>query len=175
MKIYTQIKLSFILLISFTFSDLLMAETTVYLSRHAEKMAIGNDPELTDTGHSRANNIAQQLSNVGITHIFSTDYNRTRQTATPLAEKLDLKITSYDPRQLVEFAQQLKAIEGKILVVGHSNTTPELTHLLSGQQIDKISENEYDNLFQVIINQEKAVLNTYKTTSEISSRPAATR
>jgi len=175
MKIYTQIKLTFILLISFALSSPLMAETTIYLARHAEKMAIGNNPELTEIGQSRANNIAQQLSNTGITHIFSTDYKRTLQTATPLAQKLNLQIQSYNPARLVAFAQQLKTIEGKILVIGHSNTTPELTQLLSGQQVNKINENDYDDLFQVIINQKKAVLNIYKTTSKNSTKSATTR
>jgi phosphohistidine phosphatase SixA len=145
-----------------------MAETTVYLARHAEKMTSGDNPELTTVGHSRANNIAQQLLNVGITHIFSTDYKRTIQTATPLAEKLNLEIQSYNPMQLAVFAQQLKAIKGKILVIGHSNTTPELTELLSGQRIKKIDDNEYNDLFQVIINQKKIILNNYKTAASNS-------
>ncbi len=151
-----------IFLLVILFSNMAFAQTTIYLVRHAEKQA-GDNPSLTAIGGFRAQNIAKQLASVGITHIFSTDYNRTQQTAKPLADFLKLAIQSYDPRDLTTFAEQLKSIKGSILVVGHSNTTPELTALLSHKKIEVIKENEYDNLYQVILVDDKIMLNRFRT------------
>ncbi len=143
-------------------SNTAYSQTTIYLTRHAEKQA-GDNPALTVIGAFRAQNIAKQLASVGITHVFSTDYKRTKETAKPLADFLNLPIQSYNPSDLTTFAEQLKKLKGSILVVGHSNTTPELTALLSLQKIDAIKENEYDNLYQVILDGDKIMLNRLRT------------
>ncbi len=141
-----------------------IAETTIYLVRHAEKATTNSkDPGLTAIGKFRANNIAKQLSDIGITEIYSTPYKRTIQTAQPLADFLTIKIKNYNAKKLVEFAQQVKTKQGNILIVGHSNTTPELTSLLSGKDITPIAENEYDNVYQVIITQQLTILNQFKS------------
>lgn len=141
------------------------AETTIYLVRHAEKITNSDtkDPELTAIGKFRAQNIAKQLSEAGITDIYSTNFNRTLQTATPLADFLNLEIKNYDPKKLIEFAKQVKTMQGNILIVGHSNTTPKLTQLISGQIIKPIAEDEYDNLYQIILTTDQTILNKFKT------------
>jgi broad specificity phosphatase PhoE len=138
---------------------ILLANTTVvlaqshiiYLTRHAEKVSTGKNPALTEQGQQRATNIAQLLANAEITHIFSTAYKRTQLTAQPLADVLSVAVQSYNPRQLAAFAIELKTLKGNTLVVGHSNTTPALVQLLSGSQIDEMAEDEFDRLYQVII------------------------
>jgi phosphohistidine phosphatase SixA len=141
------------------------AQSSIYLLRHAEKVVKTGleNPPLTAIGKFRAENIAKQLSEIGIKHIYSTDYLRTMQTAQPLAAYLGLEIKTYDPRKLREFAEQLKQLQGATLVVGHSNTTPELTALLSDKTVKAISENEYDNLYQVIITKQGTTLNQFKS------------
>lgn len=153
-----------ILLILF-FSSIVIADTSIYLVRHAEKMIIEgeNNPELTQIGLFRAQNIAKLLSSVGVTQIFSTDYKRTMQTAQPLADYQSIEIQQYDPKNLEAFAEQLKQINGVVLVVGHSNTTPQLTRLLSNQEVNDMTEEEYDNVYQVIITEEKTILNRLKS------------
>jgi len=152
-------------LIILFFSSIVFADTSIYLVRHAEKMIIEGekDPELTQLGLFRAQNIAKQLSSVGVTQIFSTDYKRTMQTAQPLADYQGIEIQQYDPKNLEAFAEQLKQIKGVVLVVGHSNTTPQLTQLLSHQEIQEIQEDEYDNLYQVIITENKTLVNRFKS------------
>jgi broad specificity phosphatase PhoE len=149
----------------FFFSNLSIADNTVYLVRHAEKLIIDGEhnPDLNAIGQFRALNIAKQLSQVGITDIYSTQYHRTLQTAKPLADFLNLEIKDYDPRNLEEFAEQIKSIKGTILIVGHSNTTPMLTSLISGKTVKPIAENEYDNLYQVITTNKQIILNRFKS------------
>ncbi len=137
---------------------------SIYLSRHAEKAADGSkDPVLTQQGQVRAQNLASILASAKIEHIYATDYQRTQLTAKPLADKLGLEVKSYDPNQLTVFATQLQQLKGNILVVGHSNTTPELTHLLSGQPVNSMAESEYNYLYQVVTVGTGKMLNTLNT------------
>ncbi len=126
------------------------ADATYFLVRHAEKMQDGsNDPHLTEQGKFRAGNLALQLSSAQITKIYSTDYNRTTETVTPLSKLINIPVELYDPRKLNEFAEKLKSEQGNIVIVGHSNTTPTLVYLLSQISVDDIDDSEYDNLYQV--------------------------
>ena len=147
------------------FTGIASSDTTIYLVRHAEKIIEKDkiNPELTQIGLFRAQNIAKQLSSAGVTKIFSTNYKRTMQTAQPLADYQGIEITQYDPSKLEEFAQELKQIQGVVLVVGHSNTTPQLTQFLSNQDINAIEENEYDNVYQVIITEHMTIVNRLKS------------
>lgn len=101
---------------------------TIYIVRHAEKQLTGNDPELSVAGTARSKKLAQILADKEITHVFSTDYNRTRMTAAPTASQAGIEIESYDPRDQEEFAEKLRKLEGNILVVGHSNTVSQLAN-----------------------------------------------
>ena len=121
----------------------------VYLVRHAEKQK-GDDPSLTKAGQARAEALADMLADSGITHIHSSDYNRTRETAAPLAERLGVTVELYDPRDLADMAARLKAAGGRHLVVGHSNTTPQLTTLLGGEGGAPMDDaTDYDRLYTV--------------------------
>ena len=121
----------------------------IYLVRHAEKTRDGSpDPALTELGRERARNLATVLRSAGIERIFSSDYERTRATAAPLAKELDLEIEIYDPGALEPFAKQLLELQQNTLVVGHSNTTPELAELMDGDGGTPIVEEwEYDRLY----------------------------
>ncbi|AMX03383.1 SixA phosphatase family protein [Microbulbifer thermotolerans] len=125
----------------------------IYLVRHAEKSASGDqrDPALAKLGRERARHLAYVLGDARIEKIFTTDYARTRQTVEPLANQLGLTPEVYDPRVLREFAQQLLQTGGRSLVVGHSNTTPQLVALLGGDAGAAIDEkSEFDRLYIVI-------------------------
>lgn len=122
----------------------------VFLVRHAEKTTEKNDPGLTEAGKARAIALADRLEGEGITHIHSSDYIRTRDTAAPLAKRLGLDVEIYDAGDLPGMAEKLKATPGRHLVVGHSNTTPQLTELLGGDGGTPIVEaTEYDRLYVV--------------------------
>ena len=139
-------------------SDDKQAVSVVYLVRHAEKADTGKDPELTTEGVGRANELARLLKDAGVTHIWSTDFKRTRATAAPLATKLRLTVETYDPTNLLAFATKLKSIPGRHLVVGHSNTTPGLVEALGGTPGIPITETEYDRFYVVTLGQNIATV-----------------
>ena len=133
-------------------------ETTIFLVRHAEKET-GQNPPLTEAGNQRANDLADRLKEDNITEIFSTDYRRTQLTAQPTAVQFNRGVGSYNPKNLKNFAKKLKnRANGNILVVGHSNTTPELVELLGGEPGTPIVEAwEYDRLYKLILKKGKLV------------------
>ena len=82
--------------------------------------------------------------------MYSTNYKRTRQTALPIAKNNNLEIISYTPKKFIteEFIQNNK---GKhIVIVGHSNTTPQLVNRLLGEKkYEDIPDGDNNDLFIV--------------------------
>jgi broad specificity phosphatase PhoE len=139
------------------------AQQVVFLVRHAERVVpaagqpappptnmMGDDPPLSPAGEQRAQRLAAMLASAEVRHVFTTEYKRTRQTAAPLAEKLKLTpvmSAAKDPGPLV--AAVLKA-KGNVLIVGHSNTVPDLIKKLGITEPIAIGDNDFDNLFVVV-------------------------
>lgn len=129
---------------------------TIYLVRHAEKTKQRPDPGLTEEGKARALELVKVLKDIQLTAIYSSDYIRTKETARPVAELFNLDVQLYDPRDLPAIAKTLKALSGSVLVVGHSNTTPQLVELLGGDSVSEINEaSEYDRLYKIDIQNDK--------------------
>jgi broad specificity phosphatase PhoE len=123
--------------------------SAIYLVRHGEKMA-GQDPDLSPQGQARANNIAAILYRAGITAIFSTPTTRTRQTAAPLAQRTGLPVQLYDPAAPKALVDKVRGLSGAVLVIGHSNTLPELVRLFGGAPGAEIADDEFDRLYQLL-------------------------
>jgi len=153
----------FILLLVITFSLPSCAQetekttetTTFYFIRHAEKDRSDKEnrnPNLTEEGILRAAKWSLVLKNMKFDAVYSTDYNRTKQTAQPTAEQNELEITIYDPRNL-DGKAFLEANKGKtVLVVGHSNTTPAFVNsVLEKEKYSDIDDNNNANLYIVTI------------------------
>lgn len=137
------------------------ATTTLIFVRHAEKaLQPPDDPGLSPAGRRRVAELTRQLVDAdvvaGVDAIYSTPFKRTLETARPLAEALDLPIHRYDPdpeEYEAVLANILKSHKGRIvLVVGHSNTIPELiAELGASKKVPPIAEGEYDNIYIISI------------------------
>jgi broad specificity phosphatase PhoE len=135
------------------------ATTTIIFIRHAEKVAtLANDPSLSPAGQRRVAELRRQLVDAdvvaGIDAIYSTPYKRTQETVRPLADALNLPINNYDASDTeAVLTTILKKHKGKIiLVVGHSNTVPDLIYNLgASKKVPPIDENEYDNIYIISI------------------------
>lgn len=126
----------------------------VYLLRHAER-GYGSNPDLTPAGLARAQELKRILEDVPVNAIYSTDTNRTRQTAEPLSTAKNLTIQIYNGTSVANSI--LSGSEEKIYVVlGHSNTVPQLITALGGTPpYPQIPGNEFDNLFLLIVKKKK--------------------
>lgn len=132
--------------------------TTVFLVRHAEKQLDSQDPDLTEAGQRRAQVLAQTLRSVPLDGIYSTDTHRTRQTAAPLAEARSLEVEIYDKDDLGHLVMKLRGTPGRYLVVGHSNTTPDLVRRLGGAPGSAIDEQrEFDRLYVLLLHPDGSV------------------
>ena len=123
--------------------------SVIFLVRHAEKIDDSDSSPLTEQGQLRAEKLADLLRDSGVQTIYSSDFVRTRFTAAPLADQLGLEVKIYDHRNLDAFSRQLLSSPGRYLVVGHSNTTPQLAGLLGGEPGPEIQSQEYDRLYML--------------------------
>lgn len=138
----------------------------LYLIRHAEKQADdGKDPGLTDDGRFRAHQLVKLFQYRDIERIWSTDYKRTRDTATPLVAALKLEMKIYDPHDLPALASLLLEDSKNALVVGHSNTTPDLARLLCQCDIGDMDDSEYDLLYVVSVSGDETNVEILKQSS----------
>lgn len=127
------------------------ADRVVVVVRHAEAFREpGGDPALTAEGAARAERLASALGDAGIEVIHTSDYRRTRATAAPLAALLGITPRVYDAGDLAGFAEGLLSARGRHLVLGHSNTNPELVRLLGGEPGDDIRTDEHDRVYILV-------------------------
>ncbi|MBO3098560.1 SixA phosphatase family protein [Gelidibacter pelagius] len=129
--------------------------TTYYFIRHAEKDRSDSsekDAHLTKEGHQRAQNWSIILQHIPFDAVYSTNFNRTKETAQPTAENNRLEIIEYNVSSSYDEAFK-EATKGKtVLVVGHSNTIPEFVNAVIGQEkYNDIEDSNNGNIYIVTI------------------------
>ena len=134
--------------------------TTVVLVRHAEKeLSAISDAPLSPEGEKRATRLAQMFgdgSTFGrVRKVYVTNTRRTQQTAAALEQRLSIPGDVVDARtsSSVLARRVLGENRGSIaLIIGHSNTVPELVAALSGaKDVPPIAEEEFDTLYVVTV------------------------
>lgn len=123
--------------------------TTVILIRHAERLAApgNNDPHLSTAGKSRAKRLLHVLSPANVSAIYTSEFIRTKETAQPLAEALGLTPIELTEAPDIERDFVLNHAGKTVLVVGHTDTVPEVLRLLGDDSGHEIGDEEFDNLF----------------------------
>lgn len=129
--------------------------STLYFIRHAEKDrsdSLNRNPHLNEKGLERADKWRQVFKNVSFDAIYSTDYNRTRETALPTAKNNNLEPKIYNPNNIDIEKFLFENKEKNVLVVGHSNTTPNLVNkILKKNTYKVIEDNNNSNLYIVTV------------------------
>ena len=141
----------------FLFAATPFAQGSIFLVRHAERAdtagggppMMAADPSLSDAGRQRAESLATVLKDSGITAIYATEFKRTQETAAPLAKALGIAVTTVPAKDTAGLVEKLRGAAGNVLVVGHSNTVPEIVKALGVASPVKIEDAEYDNLLIV--------------------------
>ena len=145
--------------------------TTVFLARHAETSKFPctrNDPSckfecnvcLSSPGKARAEQLVQVLAEAKINVIYSTPTHRTKETAEPLAEFLDLEVTTLEvgpnvndfPRKVAEKVKE--HIGQRLLIVSHSGGSLRIADIINELNGDPKAcpiGGDYDNLCLVIL------------------------
>lgn len=129
--------------------------TTYYFIRHAEKLRIDKtdkNPNLNYKGYKRAEAWKDIFSNITFDAIYSTDYNRTKLTAKPTADRNNLPILLYNPKAMYSEAFKNNTKGKTVLVVGHSNTTNVFVNKILGvEKYHEINDNNNSNLYIVTV------------------------
>jgi broad specificity phosphatase PhoE len=134
--------------------------TTIIVLRHAEKQINSiSDSPLSPPGELRAERLAQMFGGAEkfgrIEAIYVTDTRRTQQTAATLAQRLDLKpeivAANATPSEIARKA--LRDNRGGIaLVVGHSNTVPDIVRALASvDHVPLFADEEFDTIYIVSV------------------------
>jgi len=145
----------FILLILFSVDLKGQDCTEIYLIRHAEKDRSdlkNKNPHLNELGKNRALKWVEVFKNVQFDKIFSTNYNRTKETVTPISLEKKTEISIYSPSTINYENFKSKTSGEKVLVVGHSNTIPFFVNGLIDKEVyQQIDDLNNANLYKVTI------------------------
>ncbi len=131
----------------------------IFIVRHAERAddgaaggrSMSDDPPLSAAGQARAERLAKMLGSANVTHVFATTFQRTQQTAAPLAKQQHLEVDTTTSKTADALVGRLRKTEGRSLVVGHSNTIREILQKLGVAETVDIGEQDFDNFFVVIL------------------------
>lgn len=132
--------------------------TVFYLIRHAEKDSTSqaSDPPLSRQGEKRSVALYDMFRGTDLDLIYSTMYMRTIATVQVIADQKGMSIKAYNPQELRKLHSSIvdSTDAKRVLIVGHSNTTPVLANFLSDTKYytSSFAENEYDNLIIVLDN-----------------------
>jgi broad specificity phosphatase PhoE len=134
--------------------------TTIVVVRHAEKQvgAISDAP-LSPQGEVRASRLAQMFGDSErfgrVQKIYVTATRRTQQTAAGLAQRLDLTPAVVDAKtDSLKLARRILRENrgGRALVVGHSNTVPEIVAALAGtDKVPPMGDEEFDTIYVITV------------------------
>jgi broad specificity phosphatase PhoE len=149
MKKYLLIVAFFVLQVSFGQNS----STTYYFIRHAEKVDNSKNPDLSEIGLQRSKLWNEIFSEIKLDAIYSTDFKRTLQTVTPMATNNKISIINYDPKTIDIESFKKNTLGKKVLVVGHSNTIPNLVNQIINKKIyNDMDDVTFGNLYIVTIN-----------------------
>lgn len=153
-------KVLFILSFIFALTTYSQEATTYYLIRHAEKTRTdfnNKDPFLSFKGYKRADHWKEIFKTVKFDAVYSTNYNRTKETAQPTAAANNVPILLYDPSEMYSESFKYNTKGKNVLIVGHSNTTPLFVNKILGKDVyPLIEDTNNSNLYIVTVIDDKA-------------------
>jgi broad specificity phosphatase PhoE len=125
------------------------AQNPVYVMRHLNTPAGQADPGLLPEGQRAAEALAAWFGNERPVAIYVTDYKRTRETVAPLAARLGLAPIVYDPADTPGLVAHVRAAHGAVLVVGHSNTVPDIVAALGGARPAALGHGDFGDIWRI--------------------------
>ena len=121
----------------------------VYVVRHLNTPAGERDPDLLPEGRRAAEVLATWFRDEQPVAIYVSDYKRTRQTAAPLAARLGLTPIVYDPADTPALVARVRAGPLPALIVGHSNTVPDIVAQLGGTRPAPLVHADFGDIWRI--------------------------
>jgi phosphohistidine phosphatase SixA len=128
------------------------AARAVIVIRHAEKESQPpDDPDLSIAGEDRAIALTRFLRHDKVDAIFVSEYKRTQKTADVLAHQRGITpviVKAGDTKALIDKINALPK-DAVVVVVGHSNTVPEILAALGVKDKVTVRDEEFSRVFVV--------------------------
>jgi phosphohistidine phosphatase SixA len=125
------------------------AGPTYYVMRHLHTPAGERDPDLTAEGQRQAALLADRFDEEAPRAIYVSTFKRTQQTAAPLAARLGLTPIVYDPSDTPGIVARVRAGPTPALIVGHSNTVPDIIEQLGGARPAPLVHEDFGDVWRV--------------------------
>lgn len=134
------------------------AAQTVVIVRHAEKADSSSDPPLSPEGQSRAASLIDLFEGTAPTLILTSPLQRTMQTARPMSDRVGVPIqavsfesgTEGHVARTVDLVRSASA-DSVILIVGHSNTVPQIAAALGDPSPQQLNECDFDRVTTLVL------------------------
>ena len=124
-------------------------QPNIYVMRHLHTPAGATDPDLTEEGLRHAIALSDWFRKDPPDVIYVSDTKRTRQTVAPLAARLKLIPKIYDPRDTPALLAAVSKEKGTVLIVGHSNTVPDIVQGLGGERPGPLQHPDFGDIWRV--------------------------
>lgn len=124
-------------------------QLAVHVVRHFDTPKGEKDPDLLPQGAARAEALARWFRGKGLCAILVTQYQRTRQTVAPLAASRGIALQSYDAADTAGAVARAKASPCPVLIVGHSNTVPDIVVQLGGARPADLKHEDFGDVWTV--------------------------
>ena len=118
-----------------------------YVMRHLDTPKGERDPDLLPAGAAKAKALVAWFEGKPLAAIFATPYRRTQQTAAGIAAARELTVETYDPADTDALIARVKAVAGPVLIVGHSNTVPDIVAALGGERPGALAHEDFGDLW----------------------------
>jgi broad specificity phosphatase PhoE len=134
------------------FGSDLVAQRAIFLVRHAEKVDDSDDAALTQAGLERAERLAALLKDAGISAVYTTQFQRTRNTAAALCREAGIKpvVIPQGEEQKVVDTVRTKHQNDVVMVVGHRSTVIKMLKLFDVLETFAIGPGEHSQVFLVV-------------------------
>jgi broad specificity phosphatase PhoE len=117
--------------------------------RHLHTPAGVSDPDLTSEGQAYAKLLAKWFEKHSPTLVYVSSAKRAQQTVEPLAKRFGLVPIIYDPKDTPGLIRRVRVERGTVLIVGHSNTVPDIIDQLGGQRPAPIQHPDFADVWLV--------------------------
>ena len=125
------------------------ASPVTWVVRHLDTPQGERDPDLLPAGQRAAALLADRLGGERVRAIYVSDFRRTRQTAAPLAARLGLTPIVYDPADTPALIARVRGGPHPALIVGHSNTVPDIIAQLGGTRPAPLVHEDFGDLWRI--------------------------
>lgn len=120
-----------------------------YVMRHLHTSAGESDPGLSAEGLSQARRLADWFASDPPATIYVSTTRRAQQSAAPLAAKLGIVLKLYDPADTPGLVAEVMKEPGTILIVGHSNSVPDIVEQLGGARPAPLTHEDFGDIWHV--------------------------